>query len=79
MQVYKFPELGRQEIEAMLGLEELKQTKVYQEALEEGRLEGKLAAVPLLLQAGIPCEQIAQELDLDINTVRQVASNSSSS
>ena len=39
--VYKFPELGRQEIEAMLGLEELKQTKVYQEALEEGRQEGR--------------------------------------
>lgn len=83
--VYKFPELGRQEIEAMLGLEELKQTKVYQEALEEGRqegrqegqLEGKLAAVPLLLQAGITSEQIAQQLDLDINTVRQVRSNSS--
>ena len=79
--VYKFPELGRQEIEAMLGLEELKQTKVYQEALEEGRqegrLEGKLAAVPLLLQAGISVEQIAQQLDLDINTVRLVASNSS--
>lgn len=79
--VYKFPELGRQEIEAMLGLEELKQTKVYQEALEEGRqegrqegqLEGKLAAVPLLLQAGITSEQIAQQLDLDINTVRQVS------
>ena len=43
--IYKFPELSRQEIEQMLGLNELKQTRVYQEALEEGRLEGELAVV----------------------------------
>lgn len=34
--IYKFPELTRREIEMMLGLSELKQTKVYQEALQEG-------------------------------------------
>lgn len=73
--VYKFPDKSREEIEDMLGLSELKQTKVYQEALEEGRQEGKLAAVPLLLKAGMTVEQIAQELGLDINAVRQVASN----
>ncbi len=38
--VYKFPQLSREEIEQMLGLSELKQTKVYQEARQEGRLEG---------------------------------------
>jgi predicted transposase YdaD len=37
--VYKFPSLSREEIEKMLGLSELRQTKVYQEALEEGREE----------------------------------------
>lgn len=87
--VYKFPNLGREEIEAMLGLSELKQTRVYQEAFEEGReegreegkeegqeageLRGKLAAVPLLLQAGISVEQIAEQLGLDLETVRQFA------
>ena len=48
--VYKFPLLSREEIERMLGLSELRETKVYQEALQEGeqagvlkgRLEGKL-------------------------------------
>ncbi|NJM22961.1 MAG: Rpn family recombination-promoting nuclease/putative transposase [Richelia sp. RM2_1_2] len=78
--VYKFPNLGREEIEAMLGLSELKQTRVYQEAFEEGKeegqqageLRGKLAAVPLLLQAGISVEQIAEQLSLDLETVRQV-------
>jgi predicted transposase/invertase (TIGR01784 family) len=39
--VYKFTSLGREEIEAMLGLSDLKQSRVYQEALEEGRQEGR--------------------------------------
>jgi predicted transposase/invertase (TIGR01784 family) len=39
--VYKFPMLSREEIEQMFSLSELKQTRVYQEALEEGRHEGE--------------------------------------
>jgi predicted transposase/invertase (TIGR01784 family) len=39
--IYKFPHLSRAEIENMFGLNELKQTKVYQEALQEGRQEGR--------------------------------------
>jgi predicted transposase/invertase (TIGR01784 family) len=39
--VYKFPQLSRQEIEQMLGLSEIRQTRVYQEALQEGRQEGR--------------------------------------
>ncbi|MDJ0706727.1 MAG: Rpn family recombination-promoting nuclease/putative transposase [Leptolyngbyaceae cyanobacterium MO_188.B28] len=49
--VYKFPQLSRREIEAMLGLSDLKQTRVYQEALEEGeRLGGKLEAKSLIMR-----------------------------
>lgn len=65
----------------MLGLSELKQTKVYQEAVEEGPIEGelmgKLAAVPLLLEAGMSIEQIAQKLGIDIQAVRQGADSQS--
>ncbi len=39
--VYKFPELGREAIEAMFSVSELKQTRVYQEARDEGRQEGE--------------------------------------
>ncbi len=39
--LYKFPNLSREEIEHMFSLSELKQTRVYQEALEEGRQEGR--------------------------------------
>jgi predicted transposase YdaD len=40
--VYKFPQLSRQELEQMLGLKGLKQTKFYQEAHAEGRQEGRI-------------------------------------
>jgi predicted transposase/invertase (TIGR01784 family) len=39
--IYKLPRMSREEIEAMFSLSDLKQTKVYQEALEEGKEEGK--------------------------------------
>jgi predicted transposase/invertase (TIGR01784 family) len=69
--------MSRQEIEAMFGLSELKQTRVYQEALEEGEQEGKqkakLEAVPKLLALGLTVEQIAQALDLDTAQVQELA------
>ncbi|OUL34948.1 flagellar assembly protein H [Nostoc sp. T09] len=67
--VYKFPNMSREEIEAMFGLSDLKQTRVYQ----EGRLEAKLEAIPKLLTLGLSVEQIAQALDLDVSQVQQVA------
>jgi predicted transposase/invertase (TIGR01784 family) len=69
--MYKFPYLSRQEMEDMLGLSDLKRTKVYQEAKQEGKQEGKLEAVPKLLQFGLSVEQVAEALGLDIEQVRQ--------
>jgi len=75
--VYKLPQLGREEIKAMFGLDELKKTKYFQEVAEEyeqkGKLEGKLETVPLLLGLGLSGEEIAARLGLDIETVRQAA------
>lgn len=73
--LYKFPRLSRQEIEEMLGLSELKQTKVYQEAKEEGKLE----AVPKLLQFGLSVEQVAEALGLQVEQVKQAAAAQSCS
>lgn len=53
----------------MFELSDLKQTKVYQEALEEG----KLLAVPHMLAAGLSVEQVAEALGLEVEQVRQVA------
>lgn len=70
--VYKFPRLSYEEIEIMLNLEEIKQTKVYRDAKsegieqgkEEGKLEQKLAMIPMLRELGLNTAQIAQRLEL---------------
>ncbi|MEQ9482645.1 Rpn family recombination-promoting nuclease/putative transposase [Coleofasciculus sp. F4-SAH-05] len=87
--VYKLPQKSRQEIEAMLGLSELKQTKVYQEAKQEGFSEGeqrgeqrgekrgelkaKLTAIPRMIQFGLSWEQIAQLQDLPLEFVQHAS------
>jgi len=38
--VYKFPQMTRQEIATMLGVDDLKQTRFYQEVFEEGKQQG---------------------------------------
>ena len=75
--IYKLPRINRKEIEAMFSLSELRQTRVFQEALEEGRQEGeiigKLASVPLLLRAGVNPQEIAASLGLSLEQVLEVA------
>jgi predicted transposase/invertase (TIGR01784 family) len=65
----------------MLGLSELRQTRVYQEALEEGREEGQLEAklkmVLRLLQRGFTVEEIAEITELDVETVMEKAQEQS--
>ncbi|AHJ31623.1 hypothetical protein NSP_53350 [Nodularia spumigena CCY9414] len=56
-------------MEAMLGVS-LEQTRVYQDAKAEGREEILKAAVPLLLKTGMSIEQIAQELNVEVEVVR---------
>ena len=83
--IYKFPRMNREEIEAMFGLSELKQTRFYQEAKEEGKEEGieegievgerkaKLDAVPGLIALGLTREQIAQVLNLSLAEISQIS------
>jgi predicted transposase/invertase (TIGR01784 family) len=75
--VYRLPQKSREEIAAMLGLSELKQTRFYQEVLEEGKQEGKqegkLETVPELLRLGLTLEQIAGALKLPLELVQQTA------
>ncbi len=79
--VYKFTTLSREEVEAMLGLTgtTLEETRVYRDAKEEGRQEGRqegqqevvAVTVPLLFQAGLTIEQIAQQTGIDLAIIRQ--------
>ncbi|QFS44166.1 DUF2887 domain-containing protein [Nostoc sphaeroides] len=67
--VYKFANLSREEVEAMLGVK-LEETRVYQEAKQEGREELKLELVPQLLALGMSMEDVAKLLNLTIEQVR---------
>lgn len=82
--VYKFANLSREEVEAMLGVK-LEETRVYQEAKQEGielglelgreqgREQAKLEVVPQFLALGMSMEEVAQSLNLTIEQVRLAA------
>ncbi|MEB3341087.1 Rpn family recombination-promoting nuclease/putative transposase [Okeania sp.] len=78
--VYKLPQKTRKEIEAMLGLSELKKTKVYQEAFAEGKDEGEakgkdeanLKSVSNMMRLGLTLETIAEYLDLPLEEVQRL-------
>ncbi len=80
--VYKLPQLSTQELEQMFTLDDLKKTRVYQEAFQEGKAEAKqetqLENVRRMLQIGLSLEQIALGLDLPIEEVRKIAEQSQS-
>jgi len=54
--LYKFPQMSREEVEAMFTLSDLKKTRVYRDALKEGerlgKLEGKLEGEKIGTQLG---------------------------
>jgi predicted transposase/invertase (TIGR01784 family) len=83
--IYKLPRLSQEEIGKMFGLNELRQTRFYQdvfaegkeEGKEEGRQEAKLETIPQLLALGLSIEQIAQALGLDEQVVREITQRKS--
>jgi len=74
--VYKFPTLEREAIKQMLGLDELKQTRFYQEIAEEERAEERdrllSLAVPSFVELGLSVKQIAEKLKTDVETVERI-------
>ncbi|MGD1897865.1 MAG: Rpn family recombination-promoting nuclease/putative transposase [Phormidesmis sp.] len=62
--VYKFPVLEREVIAKMLGIDVLKETRVYQDALQEGRQEGQSELILKLLtrRLGELSEQITNSI-----------------
>ncbi|WP_254565005.1 Rpn family recombination-promoting nuclease/putative transposase [Oscillatoria sp. HE19RPO] len=65
--LYKFSKLSREEVQEMIGVNEFKQSKLYQDI----KLECKLEVVPQLLSRGFTVEQTAQILSLTVEQVRQ--------
>ncbi|MGB3298541.1 MAG: Rpn family recombination-promoting nuclease/putative transposase [Phormidesmis sp.] len=70
---YKYQNTSRAEIEAMLGISDLRSTRVFKEAKEEGREEGLMKAIPLLLEGGVSMAQMAKQWNLEISTVENMA------
>ncbi len=68
--VYKFSQLSREEVEAMLGLS-IEETRIYQD-LER---QTKLKIVPRLLSEGLSVEKVAEILDLTVESVINAVSN----
>jgi predicted transposase/invertase (TIGR01784 family) len=69
--VYKFTNLSRQEIEAMLGTK-LEETRVYREAYQEGQEEKTQAIALKMLRDNLPLEQISRLTDLTIAQLQQL-------
>lgn len=79
--LYRFPNLSREELEAMLGLADLKHTKVYQElqqevraeALQEGERKAKVESVARMLTRDFNVREMAEILDLELSVVTDAA------
>jgi predicted transposase/invertase (TIGR01784 family) len=76
--LYKFPQMTRQELEAMFGFDELKQTRYFQDVEQEAKEKALLEAVPRLLALGLSVEQVAQALGLTEEQVRLAQSGQTS-
>ena len=62
----KLPQMSRQELEAMFGVDDLRKTRFAQELIEEGEQQAKFKTIPRLLGKGFSVEEIADILQLDI-------------
>ncbi|ACK73195.1 conserved hypothetical protein [Gloeothece citriformis PCC 7424] len=75
---YKFNNLTQEELREMFGLDEFKKSRLYQDIYQEGEKEGKqegkqetkLEMVDALFRRGFSVEDIADIVQLDIDTVR---------
>jgi predicted transposase YdaD len=56
----------------MLNVQDIRETRVYQEALEEGEKKATARAIVKLAAKKLPAEEIASLLEVDIEVVRGV-------
>jgi predicted transposase/invertase (TIGR01784 family) len=78
--MYKVPRLTREEIKTMLQLHDIRESRAYQEAVEEGRKKGLQEgiaqatghAIIKLAAKNMPAEEIAAILEVDLQLVQQV-------
>ena len=71
--VHQFPKWSREEIEQMLQVTDFSQTRVYQEAVEEGRKEERESVARRRLKVGRPIAEIALVTDLTPAQIRKLS------
>ena len=73
--LYKLPQLTCAEIPAMLQVDDIRETRVYQDAKAEGKAEGELLArlrlIARLHAKKLSASEIADMLDLELQVVRR--------
>ena len=69
--LYKLPRLTREEIQVMLQVDDIRKTRVYQEAKEEGVEEERLRLIPKMAARKMSAADIAELLELDLDLVRK--------
>lgn len=83
--VYKLPQKTREEIATMLGLGDLKKTRFYQDAFEDGIQEGKQRAeyqakveiIRRLFSLNLPVAVIAQGVGMPVTAVEEILAQGS--
>jgi predicted transposase/invertase (TIGR01784 family) len=75
--IYKLSHLSREEIQTMLQVHDIRQSRVYQEALQEGIEKGIAIAndIARLAAKNKSAEEIAKDLKLDVELVRSAMVN----
>jgi predicted transposase YdaD len=70
--IYKLARLSREEIQAMLQVHDIRETRVYQEAFEEGEKKERARAIVRLAAKKMSVEEIASTLEVETEFVREV-------
>lgn len=70
--IYKLARFSREEIQAMLQVKDIRETRVYQEAMEEGKKEKAARTIVNMAAKKMPPEEIAAMVEVDIDFVHQV-------
>jgi len=70
--IYKLARFSRVEIQAMLQVKDLRETRVYQEALEEGKKEKAARTIVNMAAKKMPPEEIAALVEVDLEFVQEV-------
>jgi predicted transposase/invertase (TIGR01784 family) len=70
--VYKLAHFSREEIQTMLQVKDIRETRVYQEAMEEGEKKKAARTIINMAAKNMPPEEIAAMVEVDIEFVHEV-------